>query len=387
MTSYVKQGSRPEVGRYYGFDHVVFWVGNAKQAASYYTTRFGFKEIAYRGLETGERNIVSHVLRQDKITFVFKSALNPDSSHAEEVKMGKHLVLHGDGVKDIAFTVDDARGIYKKAIERGGKSVREPWEVKDEDGVVVMASISTYGDTVHTFVERKNYTGLFLPGYVAVTATDPIQSFLPPVGLHILDHCVGNQPDLTMVPACNLYEKQLDFQRFWSVDDKQIHTEYSALRSIVMTDWDETIKMPINEPALGRKKSQIQEYVEYFGGAGVQHIALRTNDIIAAVSALRARGTEFLTIPSTYYVNLKTRLQTSPIKVTEDLLTLQKLHILVDYDDHGYLLQIFSKPLQDRPTFFIEIIQRANHSGFGAGNFKALFESIESEQGKRGNLY
>ncbi|KAJ3079688.1 hypothetical protein HDU99_010303, partial [Rhizoclosmatium hyalinum] len=241
-----------------------------------------------------------------------------------------------------------------------------------------------YGDVEHTFVERKNYKGPFLPGFVSV-AEDPIVKLLPATDLLNIDHCVGNQPDNAMVSACDLYERAFDFHRFWSVDDKQIHTEYSALRSIVMADYDEVVKMPINEPAMGKKKSQIQEYVEYNAGAGVQHIALRTNDIIKSVSNLRARGVEFLSIPPAYYENLKLRLKTSKCKVVEPIDILQSLHILVDFDEEGYLLQIFTKPVEDRPTLFIEIIQRANNSGFGAGNFKALFESIELEQAKRGN--
>jgi len=285
----------------------------------------------------------------------------------------------------VAFTVDDARGIWHKAVSRGAVSVREPWEEKDEHGSVVMATIKTYGDVEHTFVERKGYKGKFLPGYSS-SPEDPIGNFLPDTHLLYVDHTVGNQPDNEMVSACDLYEKTLDFHRFWSVDDTQMHTEYSALRSIVMTDYDEVVKMPINEPAKGKKKSQIQEYVDYNAGAGVQHIALRTEDIITSVSNLRARGVEFLTIPDAYYENLRIRLKSSAVNVTESIDLLQKLKILVDYDENGYLLQIFTKPIQDRPTLFIEIIQRKNHSGFGAGNFKALFESIEMEQGKRGNL-
>lgn len=241
---------------------------------------------------------------------------------------------------------------------------------------------------MHTFVERQHYKGNFLPNYAPVTVVDPLEAVLPETKLLVIDHCVGNQPDLQMESACSFYERCLKFERFWSVDDSQIHTEYSALRSIVMTDYDETIKMPINEPANGKRKSQIQEYVDYYGGPGVQHIALLTDDIIAAVTALQARGLEFLTIPKAYYVLLRERLASlsSTIQVKESLEALEKLHILVDYDEKGYLLQIFTKPVEDRPTLFLEIIQRHNHAGFGAGNFKALFESIEIEQELRGNL-
>ncbi|CAB4401157.1 unnamed protein product [Rhizophagus irregularis] len=356
MTSYTNKGPKLDLGNYEGFDHIKYWVGNAKQAASYYCTKLGFKHIGYQGLETGVRDVVSHVVRQNSITFVFQSPLNPNDK-----LMSDHQSLHGDGVKDVAFTVDDARGLWENCVQRGGKSIREPWEERDENGVVIMATIGTYGDTVHTFVERKNYHG------------------------HI-DHVVGNQPDLEMDQICEMYEKVFNFHRFWSVDDKQIHTEYSSLRSIVMADYHEKIKMPVNEPAIGRKKSQIQEYVDYYGGAGVQHIALRTEDIITSITNLRARGLEFITIPDSYYDNLRERLQTSCTKILEDIEILQKLHILVDYDEEGYLLQIFTKPLQDRPTLFIEVIQRRNHQGFGAGNFKSLFEAIERDQEARGNL-
>eukprot|EP00743_Colponemidia_sp_Colp-15_P001460 GILK01001599.1.p1 GENE.GILK01001599.1~~GILK01001599.1.p1 ORF type:complete len:408 (-),score=63.72 GILK01001599.1:123-1268(-) len=381
MTSYTDKGPKPEVGQFFAFDHVEFWVGNAKQAASYYVTRFGFTPVAYRGLETGSRDVVTHVVKQGTILFAFSSALNPGNE-----LMGNHLVRHGDGVRDVAFTVDDVRGIYEKAISRGATSVVAPVEETDDFGTVIRATIQTYGDTVHTFVQRQNYTGVFMPGYRSVTATDPLLSLLPPVELNFMDHCVGNQGDGDMVPTAEWYEKMLDFHRFWSVDDSQIHTEFSALRSIVMTDYDENVKMPINEPAAGKRKSQIQEYVEFYGGAGVQHIALHTTDILKSVAALRDRGVDFLSVPATYYENLRKRLAHSPVHVKEDLDALEKLHILVDYDDQGYLLQIFTKPVEDRPTLFIEIIQRNNHQGFGAGNFKSLFEAIEAEQGRRGNL-
>lgn len=284
QTSYSDKGPKPDVGRYLAFHHVTFWVGNAKQAAAYYTSRFGFEPIAYRGLETGHREVVSHVLRQNQCTFVFQSALNPGNK-----EMGDHLAQHGDGVRDVAFQVENCRGIYQRAIERGAKSVREPWEEKDEFGTVVMATIQTYGDTQHTFVERTNYhapASVFLPGYRINQSADPVNRTLPKTQLLAVDHCVGNQPDDTMVPVAEWYERVLMFHRFWSVDDSQMHTEYSALRSIVVTDYDEVIKMPLNEPAPGKKKSQIQEYVEFYGGAGVQHIALRTPDILAYVSFL-----------------------------------------------------------------------------------------------------
>ncbi|RKP10150.1 Glyoxalase/Bleomycin resistance protein/Dihydroxybiphenyl dioxygenase [Thamnocephalis sphaerospora] len=381
MTSYTDKGTEPAYGSMLGFDHLTFWVGNAKQAASFYTTRYGFKQLAYRGLETGHRSVCSHVVSQGDVVFVFQSALTPNNR-----EMSDHQAMHGDGAKDVAFTVDDARAVWQYAVNNGARSIRAPWEETDEHGTVVMATIATYGDTEHTFVERKNYSGPFLPGFAAPRTADPLEELLPHVPLGFIDHVVGNQPDLDMVAACEMYEKQLGFHRFWSVDDSQVHTEYSALRSIVMADYSEKVKMPINEPAVGKKRSQIQEYVDYYGGAGVQHIALRTDDIITAVGNMRKRGADFLAVPSNYYDNLRLRLQTSRTKVAESLDELQRLNILVDYDENGYLLQIFTKPVQDRPTVFLEIIQRNNHQGFGAGNFKALFESIEREQEARGNL-
>lgn len=381
MENFTKSEVRPEVGRYSGFHHMRLWVGNAKQAADWYVARFGFSRIAYRGLETGHRDVATHVVSQGRVFLVFESPLNPGNA-----EFGSHQQKHGDGVKDVAFIVDDVRGIYKKAVERGAKSVREPWEETDSDGTVVFATIQTYGDTIHTFIQLNDYKGKFLPGYRYIDEADPLSSFTPAVGLDFIDHIVGNQPDKEMVPMAEFYEKTLDFHRFWSVDDSVIHTEFSSLRSIVMTDYDETVKMPLNEPAPGKKKSQIQEYVEYYGGPGVQHVALNTKDIISAVTHMKARGLKFLTIPDTYYTNLRKRLENAPISVKEDLDVLQKLKILVDFDDKGYLLQIFTAPVEDRPTLFYEIIQRNNHQGFGAGNFRSLFEAIELAQAERGNL-
>lgn len=382
MTYQQDKGPQPEgPGRYVGFDHVTFWVGNAKQAASFYCTRMGFEPFAYQGLETGKRDVVSHAVRQNKIIFVFKSPLNPGN----EV-MGAHQTLHGDGVKDVAFSVEDCRSLYKKAVARGAKSVREPWEEEDEFGTVVFATVETYGETTHTLVERTSYTGLFLPGYKKPLYADPLIQHLPPGRLDFLDHIVGNQGNDEMAPIADWYEKTLEFHRFWSIDDTQMHTEYSALRSIVVTNWEETIKMPINEPAPAKRKSQIQEYVDYYGTPGVQHIAMNTSNIMEAIANLKYRGMEFLTIPDSYYDALREKLKTAKITVKEDLNELQRLKILVDFDDNGYLLQIFTKPMQDRPTLFLEVIERHNHCGFGAGNFKALFEAIEAEQEKRGNL-
>lgn len=363
------------------FDHIRFWVGNAKQAAHWYCVNFGFSPFAYRGLETGSRKKVAHAIRQDKIVFVFESALLPNNE-----EMGQHVSTHGDGVKDVAFEVDNVDWIVEEAKRQGGQIVEDVHEQSDEDGTVRMASIRTYGDTIHTLIERHGYRGPFLPGFRPVsTGNHPLLELLPSPGLNFVDHCVGNQPDMEMETVAQWYERVLTFHRFWSVDDSVIHTEFSALRSIVMANREETVKMPINEPAKSRKAvSQIQEYVDYYGGAGVQHIALNTGDIIHAIEALRARGLEFLSIPDSYYANLRERLAQAGMHLQEDLTRLQKLKILVDFDEKGYLLQIFSKPCQDRPTLFLEIIQRRNHQGFGAGNFKALFESIETEQNERG---
>ncbi|XP_067931512.1 4-hydroxyphenylpyruvate dioxygenase-like [Watersipora subatra] len=383
MSYFEDKGAKPEAGKIVDFHHVTFWVGNALQAASYYCTRMGFSPYLYQGLETGSRETACHVVKCNKILFRFMSGYNPN--HPKD--MCEHLTKHGDGVKDIAFAVEDLDGIVRVAKERGASVVHEIWSEEDEHGVVRFATIQTYGDTTHTFVEKTNYKGEFLPGYKASPQKDdPLAASLPPSGLLFVDHIVGNQPDEEMQSAADWYVKNLMFHRFWSIDDKQLHTEYSALRSVVVTNFEETVKMPINEPAPGKRKSQIQEYVDYYGSAGVQHIAMRSNDIISSIRNLRARGQKFLQVPKTYYIQLRENLANSKIKVEESLDELEELNILIDYDDNGYLLQLFSKNMQDRPTLFLEVIQRHNHQGFGAGNFKALFEAIELDQGDRGNL-
>jgi 4-hydroxyphenylpyruvate dioxygenase len=385
---YSKPSERPEIGRFFGFDHVVFWVGNAKQAASFYTSRFGFEYLAYQGLETGERKVATHVVRKGKITFAFSTGYGPyeDSENA----IAHHLMKHGDGVKDIALTVEDSAKVHDTAVKRGAKSVSAPKTLTDEFGSVVLSSVQTYGDTIHTFVQRKvngeEYKGVFLPGFKEHFLKDPLNDVLADTKLEIIDHVVGNQGENDMTPTADWYEKMLDFHRYWSIDDKMLHTEYSALNSIVMADFDEVVKLPINEPAKGKRKSQIQEYVDYYIGAGVQHIALKTENIIDAVTALRKRGVEFLPIPKSYYDNFRKALPSLTIEVKEDIDTIEKLGLLIDYDDNGYLLQLFTKPIEDRPTVFLEIIQRRNFWGFGAGNFKSLFKAIEDEQAKRGNL-
>ena len=355
-----------------GFDHVGYIVGNAKQAAQYYQCHLGFELAAYRGLETGDRETASYVLRQNKAWFVLSSPLLPGSS------LNEHLRLHGDGVKDIAFAVDDAKAAWKHATSRGAVSVHEPREMSDDHGRVVTAAVKTYGDTIHTFVERKDYKGVFLPGYAEAESLGPVE----PVGFQVVDHIVGNQPDGEMERIADWYQHVFGFHRLWTVDDEDIHTEYSSLRSIVVADDREIIKMPINEPAQGKKKSQIQEYVDYYSGPGVQHVALLTGDIIATVAKLRDNGVDFLPTPKTYYDTLDERVG----KIDEDKSVLADLGILVDRDEDGYLLQIFTKPVQDRPTLFFEAIQRKGARSFGKGNFKALFESIEREQARRGNL-
>jgi 4-hydroxyphenylpyruvate dioxygenase len=382
-----------------GYDHVTWWVGNAKQAASYYTSLFDFETIAYKGLETGSRYTASYVVANRNVRFVFTSPLRSavhlpeDESISPEDKkllqeMHAHLEKHGDAVKDVAFEVDNVEGVYHKAVKEGAKAVQGPVVSRDsEHGSVTTAVICTYGDTTHTLISRQSYTGPFLPGFRAVNKPSPYSS-MPRVPLARIDHCVGNQSWDEMDSACKFYEQCLSFHRFWSVDDSQICTEYSALSSVVMASENNIVKMPINEPAAGKKKSQIEEYVIFNSGPGVQHIALLTPDIISAVSALRARGVEFINVPPSYYETMRQRLKTEKRswELKEEFDTIQRLNILIDYDEGGYLLQLFTKPLMDRPTVFIEIIQRNDFEGFGAGNFKSLFEAIEREQAERGNL-
>lgn len=355
-----------------GTDYIEFYVGNAKQSSLYYRAAFGFQWIGYCGPETGVRDRASYLLQQDKIRIVLTTPIHPEGPIAD------HVRLHGDGVKDLAFWVDDARDAYAKAIERGAVSERAPEVLADADGEVVIAAIKTYGDTIHSMVERRNYRGLFLPGFRAVTP----EFAPPPVGLKYVDHCVGNVELGKMNAWVDFYARVLGFFNLLTFDDKDINTEYSALMSKVMSNGNGRIKFPINEPATGKKKSQIQEYLDFYRGPGVQHIAMATDDIIATVKALRARGVEFNQTPTTYYDNLQARVG----RIDEDLATLQELGILVDRDDEGYLLQIFTRLVQDRPSLFFEIIQRKGAKGFGKGNFQALFESIEREQALRGNL-
>ncbi|HSP33730.1 MAG TPA: 4-hydroxyphenylpyruvate dioxygenase [Thermoanaerobaculia bacterium] len=350
--------------------HVEFWAGNAKQSAYYYRKAFGFSQIAYSGLETGNRTTASYVLAQGKIRFVITSPLNPHHPAAE------HIRKHGDGVCDIALLVDDADFAFNEAVRRGAKAAIEPHDVHDEHGAVRRASVHTYGDTMHTFISNKDYDGAFLPGYqrAEIQGEDG--------GLVVVDHVVGNVELGKMNTWADWYSTVMGFSRYITFDDKDISTEYSALMSIVMSDDNRVVKFPINEPAAGRKKSQIDEYLDWYHGPGVQHIALLCGDIIATVSRLKANGVEFLAAPASYYEELKSRVG----DIEEPIDEIRKLNILVDRDPEGYLLQLFTKPVEDRPTLFFEIIQRKGSRGFGKGNFKALFESIEAEQAKRGNL-
>ncbi len=355
-----------------GTDYIELYVGNAKQAAHYYKTAFGFQSLAYAGPETGVRDRSSYVLVQDKIRLVLTSPLHSDHPIAE------HHKKHGDGVKVLALWVDDAFKAYEETMARGAKSYMEPTTLQDTQGEVRMSGIHTYGEVVHVFVERKNYTGVFMPGFVAYTSEYNPQ----PVGLKYVDHCVGNVGWNQMNPWVKFYEDVMGFKNILSFDDKDISTEYSALMSKVMSNGNGYVKFPINEPAEGKKKSQVEEYLDFYEGEGVQHIAVATDNIIETVTNLKARGVEFLKIPGTYYEHVLERVG----QIDEDLKPLSELGILIDRDDEGYLLQIFTKPVEDRPTMFFEIIQRKGAKSFGKGNFKALFEALELEQAARGNL-
>ena len=355
-----------------GTDYVEFYVGNAKQAAHYYKTAFGFQSLAYAGPETGMMDKVSYVVRQHKLTFMLTTPLRSGNPIAD------HIYRHGDGVKVLALKVSNARTAFEETTRRGGKPYLEPVSLQDDHGEVVLSGIHTYGDTVHLFVERGNYNGIFMPGFREwKTAYNPVST-----GLLYVDHCVGNVGWNQMNPRVQFYEQVMGFRNILSFDDKDISTEYSALMSKVMSNGNGFVKFPINEPAEGKKKSQVEEYLDFYDGEGVQHVALATENIVETVNSLIDRGVEFLTIPDSYYNTVLDRVG----KIDEDLEPLRKLGILIDRDDEGYLLQVFSKPVEDRPTLFFEIIQRKGAKSFGKGNFKALFEALEKEQDARGNL-
>jgi len=355
-----------------GTDHIEFYVGNAKQSAYYYQHAFGFQLVAYAGPETGVRDRASYVLQQGKVRFVLTTALHPDH------EITRHVAAHGDGVKVLALWVDDAEKAFYETMSRGAKVHTEPVTLTDEFGEVRISAIHTYGETIHKFVERRNYSGVFMPGYRPASSAFRSE----PVGLEYVDHCVGNVELGRMNEWVKFYEDVMGFKMIITFDDKDISTEYSALMSKVVANGNGYVKFPINEPAEGKKKSQIDEYLEFYHGAGVQHIAINTNNIIDTVSRLKARGVDFLSVPMTYYDDLNARVG----KIDEDMDELARLGILVDRDEEGYLLQLFTKPVEDRPTVFFEIIQRKGARSFGKGNFKALFEAIEREQALRGNL-
>ncbi len=356
----------------HGTDYVEFYVGNAKQAAHFYKTAFGFQSLAYAGPETGMKDKVSYVIRQNKLTFVLTTPLRTDNPIAD------HIYKHGDGVKVIALKVEDAANAFEETVKRGAKPYLVTTVLKDDDGEVVMSGIHTYGETVHLFIERKNYNGVFMPGFKKWESNyNPTET-----GLLYVDHCVGNVGWNQMNPWVSFYEQVMGFKNILSFDDKDISTEYSALMSKVMSNGNGFVKFPINEPAEGKKKSQVEEYLDFYNGEGVQHVAIATNDIVKTVTELQNRGIEFLNIPDSYYETVLDRVG----KIDEDLQPLQDLGVLIDRDEEGYLLQIFSKPLEDRPTLFFEIIQRKGAQSFGKGNFKALFEALEREQDARGNL-
>ena len=355
-----------------GTDHVEFYVGNARQAAYFYRAAFGMSLVAYAGPETGQRDRASYVLQQGKVRFVLTTALRSDT------EIARHVHTHGDGVRAIALWVDDARQAWHETTKRGARSIQEPTDFSDDHGRVTTSSIAAYGDTVHTFVERTDYKGAFFPGYHAVKH----DHIARPVGLLHIDHIVGNVGWNSMNQWVDFYRDVMGFGLYQHFDDNDISTEYSALMSKVMANGNGYVKFPINEPAEGRRKSQIEEYLDFYGGPGVQHMALATNDILATVAAMKQQGVDFLTVPHSYYTELQHRIG----KIDEPIHELEKLGILVDRDNEGYMLQIFTKPVEDRPTVFYEIIQRKGSRSFGKGNFKALFEAIEREQALRGNL-
>ncbi|KAK4862035.1 hypothetical protein LT330_003173 [Penicillium expansum] len=390
----VIQGINPN---YTGFDHISWYVGNARQAATYFVVHFGFKVVAYRGPETGSYLTSSYVVSNGNARFLLTAPITgPDNKLEKRAsdedrkllnEIHAHLRDHGDGVKDIAFQVDDVNGVWEHAVNNGAVSILKPRLLQEGNlGSVLCATIKAYGETAHSLINRSDYKGAFLPGFRPAIDLERLNEHLPKVNLIEIDHCVGNQPWNGLDSTVQYYEDALNFHRYWSVDDKDMCSDYSAMRSVVVASPNEVIKMPMNEPAAGLKKSQIEEFVDYYNGAGCQHIAFRTDNIIEAVESLSQRGMNFLSVPQSYYIGIRERLATKNVKIAEDLKLLEKYNILVDFDEGGYLLQIFTKHVTDRPTIFMEIIQRQNFDGFGAGNFRSLFEAFEREQALRGNL-
>lgn len=367
---------------FHGFSHLTFWVENAKQSAGFYTSRFGFEYLAYKGLETGERAFSSHVVKNGDIVLEFQSALDK----SDPLGIRDHLKLHGIGIRDIAFKVSNLKSIHSKAISNGAIEIQPPTLLRDLQGSVIISTIQTFGDTCHTLVENIDFTGVFLPNYKLHPQVEAFNKLLQPIKFSLIDHVACSQPIGDMKPTCEWYQKMLDFHAFWTGDEDILRSKYSSIQSTVMTDKDEVVKLNINEPADGKKVSQIQEFIDYYAGAGVQHIAFETSDIIETVRLLMGRGVEFLPIPKEYYENLERKLPNLAIEISEDIRVLQELNILIDYDDEGYLLQLFTKLLGDSPTIFIEVIYRNNYKGYGAGNFISLFKAIERQQELRGNL-
>lgn len=365
----------------------MFYSGNAKQSAAFYTSKFGFSPYAYDGLETGNREFATHVVRNNKVVIAFTTAYACETEKQKD--FFRHIQEHGDGVKEVAFNIDNVENAFRVAVSRGAKPYQEVTKLEDKKGkgFVMRCAFESQKDTSIVLIDTSNFTGTYLPNYRTDLPEDPINNIIEKPSFNFIDHIVSNHGLGDMEPTVNWYLKMLDFHIFWSVDDKVIHTEYSSLKSVVVADFDETIKMPQNEPAQGKRgKSQIQEYVDYYHGSGVQHIAINVDDLITTITTLRKRGLDFLSVPKTYYDNLRKRLQTSPVQVKEDLDKIEELGILVDFDEKGYLLQLFTKNCEDRPTLFFEFIQRHNNEGFGVGNFKSLFEAIERDQQERGNL-
>lgn len=381
---YKRGESRPAFGRYHGFHHVEMWVANAYQSAMYYSTHMGFQPIAAKGLETGDRDYASHALRAGRVILVLTSPVNPGES-----ELNRFLAQHGDAVRDVAFAVEDATATHDHALSCGATSVRPPHVIEDDHGRATIATVQAFGSTVHSFIEAGEYRGPFLPGYSAEHALhNALLEVLPDPRLGRIDHVVANQPVGGLEPVVELYTERLGFHRFWSVDESLLQTGTSGLESVVVSDFDETIKIPVNEPSQRFKgRSQTQEFVDFHGSGGIQHVAICVDDLVETVRALRQRGCHVLPVPAEYYEGLQSTLDACQLSLPVSVKVMQELDIVIDFDDRGYILQIFTRPLQARPTLFFEFMQRNNHDGFGAGNFKSLFGAIEAQQKLRGTLF